>query len=133
MSSNGNDNDPERGEISREDREALRRRAEEIGQRLDSAKARRAPALTPDQRGQALGQAFRIAVELVAGVAVGGGIGWVLDRFFGSGPWLLLVFLVLGFTAGMLNVARTALRLQTRAEPMQRSAPSVKDDDEDDR
>jgi ATP synthase protein I len=51
---------------------------------------------------------FRLSSELVAGVLVGGGIGWGLDRLLGISPWGLIVFLLLGFTAGVLNVMRSA-------------------------
>ena len=80
-----------------------------------------------------MGQAFKIAIELVVGVAVGGFIGWVLDRQLGTMPWLLIVFVMLGFAAGMLNVIRQAQRMQKKSEPLQRAAPSVGDDDEGDR
>lgn len=133
MSASGQDRDPSRGEISPEDREALRKRAEEIGQRLDSVKARKAPAADAAERGASMGQAFKIAIELVVGVAVGGFIGWVLDRQLGTMPWLLIVFVMLGFAAGMLNVIRQAQRMQKKSEPLQRAAPSVGDDDEGDR
>jgi ATP synthase protein I len=45
---------------------------------------------------------------LVAGVLIGAGIGWVLDRWLGISPWGLIVFLLLGFAAGVLNVMRVA-------------------------
>ena len=85
-----------------------------------------------------MGEAFKITAELIAGIAVGGGIGWALDRAFGTGPWLLIVFLILGFAGGMSNVIKSARRMQAMAEPMQRSAPTVQagsddDDDLDDR
>jgi len=54
-----------------------------------------------------LGLGFRIAVDLLAGVAVGVGIGLALDRWLGTSPWSLIVFLVLGFAAGMTNMLRT--------------------------
>jgi ATP synthase protein I len=53
-----------------------------------------------------LGLAFRIAVELVAALAVGLGIGWAIDRWLGTRPWGLVVFFFLGAAAGMLNVYR---------------------------
>ena len=56
--------------------------------------------------GMALG--FRIAVELVAGVAVGTFIGYALDAWLGTKPWLMVVFLFLGGAAGVLNVYRAA-------------------------
>lgn len=58
--------------------------------------------------GNALSLAFRVSVELVSALAVGTGIGWLLDQYFGTRPWLLLVFLLLGGAAGILNVYRMA-------------------------
>ena len=52
--------------------------------------------------------AFRIGVELVSALAIGVGIGWLLDQWFGTSPLLLIVFFILGAAAGMLNVYRTA-------------------------
>ena len=51
---------------------------------------------------------FRLSSELVAGVVVGAGLGWLLDRLLGITPWGLIVFLLLGFAAGVLNVMRSA-------------------------
>jgi ATP synthase protein I len=51
---------------------------------------------------------FRLSSELVAGVVVGAGIGWLLDRWLGISPWGLIVFLLLGFVAGVFNVMRSA-------------------------
>ena len=57
---------------------------------------------------QGMAQALRLASEFAAGVLVGGGIGWFVDRVAGSSPWGLIVFLMLGFVAGVLNVTRAA-------------------------
>ena len=54
------------------------------------------------------GQAFKLSSEFIAGIAVGIGIGWVIDRWAGTSPWGLIVFLLLGFGAGILNVLRSA-------------------------
>jgi len=51
---------------------------------------------------------FRLSSELVAGVVVGAGLGWGIDRLLGVGPWGIIVFLLLGFAAGVLNVMRSA-------------------------
>jgi ATP synthase protein I len=51
---------------------------------------------------------FRLSSEFVAGVIVGAGIGWLIDRALGISPWGLTAFLLLGFAAGVLNVMRSA-------------------------
>ncbi|MFQ5764026.1 MAG: AtpZ/AtpI family protein [Rhodospirillales bacterium] len=56
----------------------------------------------------ALGLAFRVGVELVSALAIGVGVGWLLDSWLGTRPWLMLVFILLGGAAGILNVYRTA-------------------------
>ena len=55
-----------------------------------------------------IGLAARLGVEMVAGVAIGVGTGLLLDRWLGTQPWLMLLFLILGFGAGGLSVYRTA-------------------------
>lgn len=71
-------------------------------------RARRSEMLSPNLPGSAMGLAFRVGVELVAGVAVGVGIGYALDRWLGTGPWLMIVFFFLGAAGGMMNVFRAA-------------------------
>ncbi|MGE0626189.1 MAG: AtpZ/AtpI family protein [Hyphomicrobiaceae bacterium] len=132
MSRSGQNPGPTRRDLSPEEQEALRQRASALGKRLDQVKARKAPPPShQNARGRAFGEAFKIVAELVVGVAVGGGIGWFLDRQFGSTPWLLVLFLILGFAGGLLNVIRIARQMQREAEPLQRAARPVADDDED--
>ncbi len=56
----------------------------------------------------ALRLAFRVAVELVSALIVGAIIGWSLDQWLDTRPWIMLVFVVLGGAAGVLNVYRLA-------------------------
>jgi ATP synthase protein I len=72
------------------------------GHPSDSSGAQRAATASGYAKG------FRLSSELVAGVVVGAGIGWLLDRWLGVSPWGLIVFLLLGFAAGVLNVMRSA-------------------------
>ena len=110
----------------------IRQRLDSLGEQLAEAKSRHAPAPGPEPQGQgaALGQALRLGIELVAGVAVGGFIGWWLDRFLGTAPVLMVVFLGLGAAAGIMNVVRTAKRMQADAQSV-KDLPSVLDDDDD--
>jgi ATP synthase protein I len=54
------------------------------------------------------GYALRLSSEFIAGIVVGAGLGWIIDRVAGTSPWGLIVFLLLGFVAGVLNVLRSA-------------------------
>jgi ATP synthase protein I len=65
------------------------------------------PKVTDDMSGNFMGLALRIGVELVAALAVSVGIGWLLDRWLGTRPWLMVAFFFLGAAAGVLNVYRT--------------------------
>jgi ATP synthase protein I len=65
-----------------------------------------------EKRGAFMGNAFKLGTELVAAVAVGTIIGFILDSWFDTKPWLIIIFFFLGAIAGMLNVIRTANRMQ---------------------
>lgn len=81
---------------------------------LDAAiKARRPAAEDADGRrdggGMAgMGNALRMSSEFIAAILVGAGLGWFIDRMAGTSPWGLIVFLFLGFGAGVLNVLRAS-------------------------
>jgi ATP synthase protein I len=83
-----------------------------LGERLERARrAREGGRRAPDQRADpssraAMGLGFRIGIELVVAVCLGVAIGWAIDRWLGTRPWGLLVFLFLGIGAGMTNVYR---------------------------
>ena len=59
-----------------------------------------------------LGSAFKISTEFVASVVVGSIIGFILDNLFGTKPWLIIIFFIIGVIAGMLNVIRSAKVMQ---------------------
>ncbi len=86
------------------------------------------------QEGTAAGLAFRAVTELVVGIVVCMGLGWMADKYFGTAPWIMLVLMPLGFAAGVVNVMRladskTAEDVLGGKGPV---APSVKDDDDED-
>ena len=110
---NGNDAGDEREAGSRASSDGdLSARLRQLESQLD----RKRPA-APDRDGRfeesssdpsALGRAFRMSTEFVAGVIAGGGLGWLLDRWLGTSPWGLIVLLMLGFVAGIYNVMRAS-------------------------
>jgi ATP synthase protein I len=81
-----------------------------LGDEIDKARAehvRRQPAVGDRSvLQQGLGLGVRIGIELVAAVVVATGLGWAIDRWFGTRPWGMIVLFFLGVAAGMLNVYR---------------------------
>jgi len=59
-----------------------------------------------------IGAAFKLSTELVVAVAIGTIIGFILDKTFGTTPWLIIIFFFLGVTAGIVNVFRSAKKMQ---------------------
>ena len=65
-----------------------------------------------EKRGSFMGAAFKLGTELVAAVGVGTIIGFILDNWFGTKPWLIIIFFFLGAAAGLMNVIKAANRMQ---------------------
>jgi len=76
---------------------------------------------------------LRLGSEFIAAILVGGGIGYLLDLWLKTSPWLLLVMVLIGFAAGVSNVARSASQMNKAAPPPPGSDLGPDDDDEDDR
>jgi ATP synthase protein I len=103
------------------DEAALSARLRHLGERLDQQRASapvenaQSTQSADDRSGMARG--LRLSTELVAGVVVGGALGWGIDRLLGISPWAFIVFLLLGFVAGILNVMRSAGMVGQRKLP----------------
>jgi ATP synthase protein I len=120
------------GRNRRRDRDALAR----LGARL--RRARETSRIAPvERRGEdvpatGLGVALRVAVDMVAGVGVGAGMGYVFDQWFGTSPWLLIVFFFLGAGAGGLNTYRAITRAGFGQVPQARGTEPGRDEDRHD-
>ena len=93
------------------DEAALSARLQRLGEGLARQRVAESSNETSENRAataSGYAKGFRLSSELVAGVIVGAGLGWLTDRWFGISPWGLIVFVLLGFAAGVLNVMRSA-------------------------
>ena len=99
---------------------ALRARLRKLGERIGalSPKPRATDGPAAQGRGDPsnLARALRLSSEFVAGILLGGFIGWLVDYFLGWSPWGLIVFLLLGFAAGTLNAMRSAGLIRPQGE-----------------
>ena len=102
--------------------------------RLDKTLQARRGAAGPDTtEGSAAGLAMRAVSELVVGLLVCMGLGWMADKYLGTAPWIMLALMPFGLAAGVVNVMRLSNSQQAKdilggEGPV---APPVKDDDED--
>ncbi|HEU5272168.1 MAG TPA: AtpZ/AtpI family protein [Xanthobacteraceae bacterium] len=105
----GRQSDPDRRPSDEADLSARLRR---LGDRLDQVRKSQPSEPPPDARpvpdGSAMARALRLSSELVGGVLVGGAIGYALDYWLGIRPWGFIVFVLLGFVAGIVNLMRGA-------------------------
>ncbi len=112
--------DPKTPESLRE----LGERLSKARQRRDGGRAPRGPVLNS----QGMGAGFRIAVEILAALVVGTGLGVLLDYWLGSKPWLMIVFFFVGSAAALRNVIRTANQLEAerrRQRDAKRAGPGT--------
>lgn len=113
------------------DEAALSARLTRLGQRLSHLRKDRefersqagAEEQSAHAKASAMAVGLRLSSELVAGVLVGALLGWGFDRFLSTSPWGLIVFLLLGFTAGVMNVMRSAGVMAKQAERLKNPPP----------
>ena len=89
---------------------------EDFKTRLEIAKSKikKQVQSNSEKRGSFMGNAFKLGTELVAAVMVGTIIGFILDTWFGTKPWLIIFFFFLGSAAEILNVIKTAKKMQEK-------------------
>ena len=89
---------------------------EDFKTRLKIAKSKVEKQILNDKqkKGAFMGSAFKLGTELVAAVAVGTIIGFILDNWFGTKPWFIITFFFIGVVAGTLNVIRVANNMQKK-------------------
>ena len=80
--------------------------------KIEKSKIKKKAQTDDQKKGIFLGNAFKLGTELVAAVMVGTIIGFILDKWFGTKPWLILLFFFVGVIAGIMNVIKSAKKLQ---------------------
>lgn len=88
-------------------------RLKRLEERLTEVRRTHEPAPRVDDQYSQANMAWRMVIELVSGLGIGFGIGYGLDAAFGTGPVFLVLFVLLGFAAGVRVMLRTATEIQT--------------------
>lgn len=103
----------------------------DLAARIARARGERTPVRQPANAGgqpaTGASRAYRLASEFVAAIIVGAGLGYGIDALFHTRPWGMIVLLLVGFAAGVLNVVRAAASMNAAASA---NAPAVPDDDD---
>ncbi len=97
-------------------------------QKLRPAEAAAGPARQGDLSG--LSRGFRLASEFAAAIIVGAGLGYLIDTVLPTRPWAMVVLLLLGFAAGVLNMVR-ATREMNAATAVPADTPALRDDEDE--
>jgi ATP synthase protein I len=82
--------------------------------KIAKSKLKTSSANNSQNKGLFMGAAFKLGTELVAAVVVGTIIGFILDNWFDTKPWLMIFFFFLGSAAGILNVIKVAKKMQEK-------------------
>tara|TARA_B100000427_G_scaffold107223_1_gene88889 strand:+ start:142 stop:420 length:279 start_codon:yes stop_codon:yes gene_type:complete len=82
--------------------------------KIAKSKAKTRESVKNSESKSGMGVAFKMSTELVSAVLVGTIIGFILDNWFGTKPWLILIFFFVGVTAGIMNVFRSAKKMQKK-------------------
>ena len=80
---------------------------DDLTKRIEKALNKEEKEKTENNSNQTLMNTFsRVATELLAGLLIGAGIGWTIDKWLNTSPWFLIIFFLLGGAAGILNLWR---------------------------
>lgn len=118
---------------SRKTERDLDMRLERLSSTLKREERDRAEQQKPSSNDSAgFGLALRLASEFVAGILVGVALGWGIDRLAGTSPWGLIVFLMLGFVAGVFNVLRASGEMSKTGVELERKNKGLDEPANDD-
>lgn len=104
-----------------------KRQLDELDAKIRAAKSQANPSARAEDHHHQTEAGWRMVIELVSGLLIGFGIGYGLDSLFGTMPLFLVVFILLGFVAGVRTMMRTAQDIQRKAEAAQAAAKDGED------
>jgi len=107
---------PSKGTLSQETRDEFQQRLDKLGEKLDQATKGDQVDRHQSASSSGLAIAMRMGSEFVAAVLIGGAIGWFLDKWMGSTPFMLFLFLMVGFAAGTMTIIRVGKRLNEKQD-----------------
>ncbi|ARO13467.1 ATP synthase protein I [Ketogulonicigenium robustum] len=93
-----------------------KKRLQALEDRLREVRKRDAPQVRPDRDFSQADLAWRMVIEMVAGIGIGATIGYGLDTLFGTKPFLMIIFLFLGLVAGVRTMIRSANEVQMKQQ-----------------
>lgn len=108
--------------LSQHERDKIKKRLDELGHKMDAAKFNAVKGVKKsgnsleaeadgNNAGNGMAIAMRMGSEFVVSVLIGGAAGWQLDKWLGTTPFLLFIFILLGFAAGTMGIIRTSKQL----------------------
>ncbi len=109
--------------------ESLEARRQRLNAELATHRIPEAPPSQGKKDAQGFAMAIKLSSEFIAGVVVGAFLGYLFDRFLGTAPWGMIILLLLGFCAGVLNVLRS---IGAVAQPTAERRPADEAKPEDD-
>ena len=106
----------------------------DLGARIARARGQRSVEAAAGQTRQGdmsgMSRGLRLGSEFVAAILIGAGLGWIIDSVLPTRPWAMVVLLLLGFAAGVLNVVREAAKMNA-ATAVPPDTPALPDDDDE--
>lgn len=119
--------------MSDETERGLEERRKRLGAELAGRRAEEREEQAREQQSEqsrkGYAQAMKLSSEFISAIVVGVILGYLFDRFLGTSPWGLIVFLLIGFCAGVLNVLRSA-GVVASPHPADRTAGDISKDDD---
>jgi len=112
------------------DRQDKRDRLSALESDISEIRKRRQPVQENRANASMLGLAWRLTIEMLVGIGVGGYLGWWLDQAMGTKPIMMLVLLILGMAAGLLNSVRTVSEMRRKLDEKDLSAQNGSEDEE---